>query len=162
MFGEGYYSFTFPELVGTIVTIVGIWLIVKQLREAKLASQMEGLLTLGEMDAGNGDSWNTALDLINRQDWIELEPQQAHDLFHETDAQAKALDKITIFFELISVLVRRKALDSKMAYDMYGNAVTRWWERMSKVIRHHRIYLNDKSYGRNWERLALEFEKVDG
>ena len=159
MFADGFLSIGLSEIVGWLVTLLGIWLVVRQLNEAKLASQMEGLLTLGEMDSGNGDSWNTALEVVNRQDWIGLEPQQAHKLFHETDAHAKALDRITIFFERMSVLVRRKALDSKMAYDMYGNAITRWWERMNKVVIHHRIELNDKSFGRNWEWLAHEFEK---
>lgn len=159
MIHVGSLLISLAEVLGLLVTIVGIWLVVMQLRETKLASQMEGLLTLGQMDSGNSTNWNRALELINGQDWKAMKASEAHELFHETDSISKAFDEITVFFELMSVLVRRKALDKRMAYDMYGNAVPRWWKRLEKVIEHHRVETNDDSIGKNWEWLADEFEK---
>ena len=43
MFNEGYLSISFEALLGLTVTIVSVWLVVKQLRKTNLASQMEGL-----------------------------------------------------------------------------------------------------------------------
>lgn len=48
MFSEEFGTITLADVLGLIVTIVGIWLVVRQLTESKLASQMEGMLTLGD------------------------------------------------------------------------------------------------------------------
>jgi hypothetical protein len=51
MFADGYFTLRFGEVLGLIVTIVSVYFVVKQLREAKLASQMEGMLGLSEIEA---------------------------------------------------------------------------------------------------------------
>ena len=46
MVSDGYFSISFEGILGFLVTLVSVGLIIKQLSEARLASQMEGYLTL--------------------------------------------------------------------------------------------------------------------
>ena len=48
MFAEDFIANHLFEILGLVVTISGIWLVVQQLRETKLATQMEGVLSLSD------------------------------------------------------------------------------------------------------------------
>jgi hypothetical protein len=49
MFADGYFFISFEAVMGFAITLVSVWFVVKQLNETRLASQMEGLLTLHAM-----------------------------------------------------------------------------------------------------------------
>ena len=42
MFADDFLTVSLAEVLRLVVTIVGIWIVVKQLNETRLASQMEG------------------------------------------------------------------------------------------------------------------------
>ena len=46
MFGEGYFSISFEILVVSAIALFSAWLVVRQLNETRLASQIEGIITL--------------------------------------------------------------------------------------------------------------------
>lgn len=161
MFGDGYFSFSFPEFVGTIVTIVGIWLIVKQLRETKLASQMEGLLELLDQWTASQDTRRPVLNLIDLEEWDRMNDKDAYARIYESGELLKGYTFIVNWYELTSVLVRNKALDKTIVFEYFGGYIVRRWNKFEKVVRHHRLLQNDFSIN-NWEWLAKEFEDYPG
>ena len=68
MFTDGYFSISFPEVLGLIVTVLGIWFVVQQLREAKLANQMEGLISLIEIEEESSQQTREIRDLVEQDD----------------------------------------------------------------------------------------------
>ena len=68
MFADGYFSLSFAEAVGFVVTIVSVYLIVRQLNETKLASQMEGIMQLGDRFTQILPYIQTLSDLTSSQD----------------------------------------------------------------------------------------------
>lgn len=161
MFADGYFSFSFPEIVGTIVTITGIWLVVKQLNETRLASQMEGMLALVAKLDDIAEQRDTLLDLGSLDEWISLSDEEAYAKVYAQESYRVAYVRTKIFYELLGVLVYKKTLDKGLAYEFFGNTVMLWWKRLSKVMRQQDVRQDTKEMGRNWERLAIEFEKMD-
>ena len=159
MFADGYFSISFPELVGTIVTIVGIWLVVKQLNETRLASQMEGMLALGERVVAIREHRNILFELVNLDEWNSLSAKEAHTRIYESKLHLDAYSSAMTLFELLGILVRRKALDKGLAYDFYGRVTFVWWNRLAKITQQRRIEENREEIGEHWEWLAKEFEK---
>ena len=68
MFTDGYFSLRFAEVIGFVITIAGIWLVVRQLNEARLASQMEGMLDLTDKGVASMDSRNILNEIWHRED----------------------------------------------------------------------------------------------
>lgn len=158
MFAEGYFSLSFAEVIGFVITIVSVWLVVRQLNETRLASQMEGLLALTEIDISGSSA---LLELINLDDWNSLSEKDAYTRVYESETFRDDWIKTLTFFELLGVLVRRKVLDKGLAYDQYGKLVFIWWERLEKVVRQRRIEDKWEELGEHWEWLAFKFEKLD-
>lgn len=154
MFTDGYFSFSFPELVGTLVTIVGIWLVVKQLREAKLASQMEGILALGDRFDGMVEHFNLLLELSQSERWKEADSATAYKILLESKENRDAFFKVASFYETLSVLVRRNVLDEELALDGWGDMVGKRWYWMEKAILAQRVSLENEEYWQHWEWLA--------
>lgn len=157
MFNEGYLAISFEALLGLIVTVVSVWLVVKQLRETKLASQMEGLLALADQLADVAELRETLVPAITSNDWDQLSDEEAHTRVYGSEAHKIAYKKTKNFYELIGVLVRRKALDRGLASDYFGNSIAIWWERLEKVTRQESKDLG-YNVGSHWEWVAREFE----
>jgi hypothetical protein len=160
MFADGFLSITLEGILGLLVTAVGIWLVVQQLREAKLASQMEGMLALvGKLD-DIAEQRDTLLNLGSLDEWLSLSDEEAYDKVHAKESYRVAYTRTKIFYELLGVLVYKKTLDKGLAVEFFGNTVTLWWKRLSKVMRQQDLKQNTQEMGRNWQRLALEIEKM--
>lgn len=159
MFNIGGFAISLAEALGLIVTIVGIWLVVRQLREAKLASQMGGMMDLRQMISDNTEFEQLLSDLIAQDDWQSLSDEEAHSRLFASDDLREAWNELTSFFELYSLLVRKKALDEGMAYAYNGKFISLWWTELEKIARHQRIELEWENLLENWEWLATKFEK---
>ena len=78
MIDIGGISFSMEGLLGLVVTAVGVWLVVRQLNDAKLASQMEGLLTLSQQYTDLAPDRAKLLALTSRSSWGKMSTQEAH------------------------------------------------------------------------------------
>lgn len=161
MFGDGYFSFSFPELVGTIVTIVGIWLVVRQLKEAKLASQMEGMISLAMMADDMRKYSLTHSDFTRLEEWEKLNDEEAYQLIRGNKEYQEAYFKQVAVYELVGGLVRAGSLNLKVADVTFGHRLPDTWKRYEKYTRQLRIELNSNDINENWEWLAKEFEKLN-
>lgn len=161
MFADGYFSFSFPELAGAIITIVGIWLVVRQLYEGKLASQMEGMMAISERFAENNRTNALLVKMVTTDDWDNPSSKEAHTRVFESDPTVTDWSNILLLYELVGVLARRKALDKHLAFDYFGYMITIWWKRLEKVNRQQAIELDVPKIGEHWEWLVGEFEKLD-
>jgi hypothetical protein len=159
MFNIAGFAISLAEVIGLIVTIVGIWLVVRQLREAKLDSQMGGMMDLRQMISDNTEFEQLLSELIAEDDWESLNAEEAHSHIFDSDEHTEAWNELTSFFELYSLLVRKKALDEGMAYAYNGKFVSLWWKRLEKIARQQRIELKWDDLLENWEWLAARFEK---
>ena len=82
MFNNDFLSISLVEIIGLLVTIIGIWLVVKQLNETRLASQMEGLLELTNLDLSNSDGLLALKELSSQEDWNTLSDEEAFARVH--------------------------------------------------------------------------------
>lgn len=158
MFADGFLANNIFEILGLIVTIGGIWLVVKQLNETRLATQMEGMLVLGEKFAASINDASILRELFELEEWKGLSDREAHNRVYDSKALANAYNKVLSLFELIGVLVRRKTLDRELAFDYYGSVASGWWNYLEKITRQRRIENNSESIGEHWEWLAKQFE----
>lgn len=158
MFAENFLSITVADVLGLLVTIIGIWLVVRQLTESKLASQMEGMLTLGDRFDHLLEHIILLFELSQSDRWKKADSDEAYKIIYETQENREAFFKMGSFYELLAVLVRRKVLDEKLAYDTYGELVAKRWRWVEKAVAAHRIAQGTEEYWEHWEWLALRFE----
>jgi hypothetical protein len=159
MFAEDFLSISLAELLGLLVTIGGVWFVVQQLREAKLASQMEGLMELIEQWTASAEMRKPLSDLSNSIEWNEMSDKEAYNRINESQRLKTGWDFMMNWYELIGVLVRKKALNREIVYELIGPFVAYRWKKYEKVIRHYGVE-RDWHPIHNWEWLAIEFEKM--
>ena len=162
MFSENFNSITLADVLGLLVTIVGIWLVVRQLTESKLASQMEGMLTLGDRFDGLLEHIILLFELSESDEWKAADSDKAYKMIYRTKKNREAFFKMGSFYELLAVLVRRKVLDEQLAYDTYGALVAKRWRWVEKAVGAHRDAQGTDEYWEHWEWLALRFENYAG
>jgi hypothetical protein len=158
MFGGEYFSFSFPELVGTVVTIVGIWLVVRQLKETRQASQMESFLLLNQAYSDVNKNAIALKDLVGSNPWKDLSDEKAFVAIKGKTITYEGYNDIFGFFDLMGMLVRRNVLDEGMARETWGKLVSIWWGRVERMVRYERVDRNWPELGQNWEWLADRFE----
>ena len=158
MFADGFVSFTIEGLLGLIVTIVGIWLVVKQLSESKLSSQMEGVLNLTDRFIDISDSLSLVDDLAGDKGWAQLSEEEAHSRFLSDTVLRAAVNKVGKFYELLSVLVQTGALDKELAFKLYGEFVHMRWKLIKAPMYGMRKQNAMETIAAEWEWLATEFE----
>jgi len=142
MFTDDFLSISLAEVLGLLVTLLGIWLVVRQLNEAKLASQMEGLLTLGNQFTELQEK-RTIMRNSERKDWNSLSPEEAYTRVWDDPELKSAYIEIGNHFDLVGTLVSANALSYDMAAKMYKSVVPPIYERLEKVIQVDRIKLDD-------------------
>ena len=124
MFAEDFLSNNLFEILSLVLTAAGIWFIVQQLREAKLASQMEGVLSLQDRFIDISDALSLVDDLAGDDGWAHLRGREAYSRYIADTALRAAVNKVAKFYELLSVLVQTGALDKALAYKLYGEFVS--------------------------------------
>ena len=118
MFPEGFFSIGFAELIGFAITSVSVWLIVRQLTDARLASQMEGMLALGDHDIELSLPRKLIESIITSDTWKGFDGKQAYEHIYGNENTLEAYYDVLSFFERLGILVRRKALDKGIAFDL--------------------------------------------
>jgi hypothetical protein len=159
MFADGY-AISFEAFVGFVITVLGLWFVVQQLREAKLASQMEGLLMISDRSTSFlTKQWPTLRKLVEKDDWAEISDEEAYSLVFDHKGRYEAFRTMGGINELLGTLVKRKALDKAIVHDYFGNASSVQWNYFENVIRHRRKMVGFEEVAVNWEWLAQQFEK---
>lgn len=151
--------FTSPaDLLGLLVTVVGIWFVVKQLNETRLASQMEGLLQLQMIYKEVYLDKNIMYEFMDKHKWSTLSDSEAYKLAAKTKSIDESWANILNFYDTLGLLVKSKALDYGIARDSYAGAVVKWWGFLGPVIEQDREDTGEIFLAENWEWLAKEFE----
>ena len=158
MFSDGYFSISFAELIGFAVTVIGLWYVVKQLRETRMATQIQSVLAITELRHASMQEVSKLNSLVLNPEWNQLSDEEAHAKIVDSELYYAAWLKAHTYFEMVGVLVKRKSLSKDLAYDLIGSGANFWWKRLGNVERQRRIVLNEPSIGENWEWLATEFE----
>jgi hypothetical protein len=159
MFADGFLSITLEGMLGLLVTAVGIWFVVQQLREAKLAAQMDGVLSLTDRFMDMTDDISLVDELALDKDWAQLSGRKAYSRYNSNKVLKSAIINLSKFYELVAVLVQSGALDISFAEKLYGELVARRWHLVRNVVYAIREEFANSFISSEWEWLALEFEK---
>ena len=158
MFADGFIAEHIFEILGLLVTVGGVWLVVKQLNETRLASQMEGILALGDRFDGIVEHNIILFELSQTTPWKEANNSKAHKIIFESKRNREAFFKVTSFYEALAVLVRRRVVDKQLAIDNWGDMVGKRWTWIEKAVLEHRRSLENEKFSQHWEWMAKEFE----
>ena len=160
MFGEGYFSISFEILVVSAIALFSAWLVVRQLNETRLASQMEGIITLS-LRWSEVESISGPLDkFIKTKKWQNMEPEEAVTYIQSKDDLWQLHNAIQGLFELLGGLMKSGALDENVAYEQFGFLVPASWNQLEKYSIGVRLRTGADSLSVNWEWLAKRFEKM--
>ena len=159
MFADDYFSFSFAEMVGTLVTIVGIWLVVSQLRQSRIAAQMEGILEISSWFNEIGPALDFVDDLGSSNKWNGLDGTQAYDFLTKSKSSRRLYREIVVFYESLATLVRSGILNRKLAYNNFGPMSIKRWKTLEKAIIINRKIVGEESLYKDWDWMAGDFEK---
>ena len=158
MFADGFIAEHIFEILGLLVTVGGVWLVVKQLNETRLASQMEGMLALTERNAALLDHIDIFSKFVNTDKWKKADGQAARKIIFDSKKNRNAFLELGSFYEIVGVLVGRKVLDENLAYDYFGDFLSTRWTLVEKAVKGQREQINNETYLNHWEWLAKKFE----
>ncbi len=156
---ENYFVISFGDLIGIIITILSVILILKQLNDSKLAAQMEGFLTVSGRFSDITPAIKFVDNLAHSEIWEGFGGSEAYLYLTENQEFSEFYYQIGNFYEIISALLRRGALDKQLALDTFGIFGAKRWKILSKAIVHHRIIVNEPEYYTQWEWLAKIYDK---
>ena len=151
------------EILGLLVTMAGIWFVVQQLRESKLASQMEGILMLQ-------DHWERIIEdrgllwemTIQNDDWDSLSAKKAYREVYKNKDVNDSFIRVANFFDTVGNLVISKSLDKELAYRQYCLVLSPLFDKFEKVILLDRKVQKNPRIFDNWEWMRREFKRMDG
>jgi hypothetical protein len=156
-----FLSFRLVEILGIFTTIIGIWLIIRQLTESRLASQMEGAISLVERSDRLEGEIKDLLHMSGSEEWDGLDGEEAFSLIRENPIFSSAYLKMASFYGLVGGLVRARALDLGIASEQFGYFLPKRWRRFEKYTNELRKNLDESQINEDWEWLAIEFEKME-
>ena len=160
MFADGL-TITFEGFLGLIVTVVGVWFVVQQLREAKLASQMESLLALSNQMTDLHAERIAIMEIANSKEWNEGGPDEVYAMVFDDKEIMDSYIKIGNLFDLIGTLVSSRALGMEMTNKLYGHLAPTMYRTLEKLINIDRHKENEPNIYDNWEWLTIELEKMN-
>ena len=161
MVEEQFLSFRMVEILGIFTTIVGIWLIIRQLTESRLASQMEGAISLADRSDRLEGEIKDLMHMASGEEWDGLDGEDVFSLIRENPKYGGAYLKMANLYGLVGGLVRARALDLHIADGGFGYFVPKRWRMFEKYRQELRRYLEEPDINENWEWLAIEFEKLE-
>ena len=134
----GYFTMSFEGLVGLVVTVISVALIVKQLQQAHLASQMDGFLELTARFTELAPAIEFVDELGRSADWATKTNSESYEFLTSNKERRQYYRKIAIFYEGMAALVRRGALDQTLAYNTFGAIGTQRFNTFRQAIEENR------------------------
>ena len=159
MIPENYFFLSFPDLLAIFVTIASVALIIRQLKEARLASQLEGFLELANQFSNIALPIEFVDSLSLSTEWQQLSGEEAYEFLIENEKNRVYFKKVGIFYEMTGALLKRGMLDYKIAMDTCGEIGASRWRTLEKAIYFHRKVQGEDSLYTQWEWLAENFSK---
>ena len=159
MFADGYFSLSFAEALGLSVTIVSVYFVIVQLRETRLASQMEGMISLANFEASKRMEAKALTNLITSEEWEKLTAEESFALIKENEGYWDGALNYSEAYELIGNLAKSGALDINIAYEQFGWSLPSAYRQLEKAIDETRKEFGPELQA-NWEWLTIEFEKM--
>ena len=157
MIADGFSSISLESLIGFIITLISVYLIVRQLQESRLASQMEGYLEIIGRVSEISESIDFIDDLGISKKWINFNADEAYDYLVKNKKIRDHYRKIGILYEGVSALLRRGILDEQLAFETFGAMSVKRFETLKKAIDAHRMSLGEPTLYENWEWMAKKF-----
>ena len=159
MFADGYIAEHMFEILGLLVTSLGIWFVVQQLRQAKISAQAETLMRLSEWEGELEDDRVFLTELAETEEWKNLSQAESYDFVMGNDKYSKPFVNISRVYEMVGVLVRTKALDESLAYEMFNYFLPLMWRNYEEFTLAYREAHNVQTVAEHWEWLTIEFER---
>ena len=122
------------QIAFLVVTLLGAILIVKQLREARLASQMEALMELDEKNKEVLEAFFVLSTFMEKETWSNLSTQEKAKRLEANEDTKRAWRTIASYCELIALSIPSKSLSSKLAYDFDGDLVVNAYRTLEPAI----------------------------
>lgn len=161
MFADGYFAVSFESIIGFVITVAGIWLVVKQLNETRLATQTEGLIGLIEIEEGMISKIEALEVYLETKEWKNISDKDAYKAIFENKKYLEGYVKMGRLYELIGVLVKNNALDIHIVEGQFGRVIPSHFRLLEKYIRERRLVIDNMRLAENWEWLAIEIERLD-
>ena len=156
---ENYFSLSFSELIGFFVTIISVALIIKQLNDSRLATQMSGYLTLSDQFNNIVPAIEFIDSLNNSEEWNALDGPDAYKYLMENETYKVAYKSVAAFYEILASLLYRGALDKKLAWNTFGFIGTKRWFTIKKAVVVHRKAMGVEELYDQWEWMAENLSK---
>jgi hypothetical protein len=161
MFASEIWFSSPADLLGLIVTAVGIWLVVKQLNETRLASQMEGILVLVNMAHKANSKSRPLVTLLRSEEWDAFTGEEAHAYMVENDELMEMVQSVSNVYESVGNLVKANALDIKIAYEEFSVDIPSTYRTFEKLIVFARMDAGAPEIADGFEWIANKFEKMN-
>jgi hypothetical protein len=157
---DSYFSISFADLIGFIITIFSVVLIIRQLKEARLATQLAGFLALSDQFGDIAIAIEFVDSLCLSQKWNDLDGTEAYNYLTENDKNRGLYKQVGAFYEVLAALIRRGALDKTLAIDTFGNLAGKRFNTLQKAIIIHRELLGEKTLYDQWEWMSIEINSI--
>jgi hypothetical protein len=148
------------QIAFLVVTGLGAILIVKQLREARLASQMAALMELNQQHEQVTEAIFLIRKVIQPEIWISLTEEERVARLNADESLNVAWRKIANFYDMLGLLVRSKSFDKQVAFKFYGFFTVSWFQGLEPAINELRERAAFPTFFEHFEWLAIEFEKM--
>jgi hypothetical protein len=158
MLDENFFVLTFSEILSMIVTIASVGLIVKQLNESRLASQMEGFLELGAQFGEIAPAIEFIDALTLSSEWNSMSAEESYRHIFDNEVNRNFFKKVGVFYEILGALLQRGVLDNKLAMDTFGAIGSNRWQTVKKVAKIQRSLMKEQSLYEHWEWFAKKFD----
>ena len=158
MFAEDFFSMSLEGLIGFLITLISVYLIVRQLQESRLASQMEGYLEIIGRVSDISESIDFIDDLGISKQWEEFKAVEAFEYLVKNEKYRNHYRKLGVLYEGVAALLHRGILDERLAFETFGAMSVKRYQTLKKAIEAHRASLDEPTLYENWEWMAKEFE----
>jgi len=153
-FSDSFFVLSFSDLIGFLVTIISVILIIKQLADSRLATQMEGFLTISDRFA----EITQAIDFVDKlslsKEWEDFNGEEAYQHLIENKDRKENFMQVGAFYEVVSALLHRRALDRALAANTFGHFGAIRWLTLEKAIVYQRDLFGEKALYDQWEWMA--------
>lgn len=154
MLAESYFYLSFSEITGILIAVISVALVVKQLNDTRLATQMAGFLSMSDQFSNIVPAIEFIDSLSSSEEWKSLDGPAAFQ-YLIGDTQRRAYYKsVAAFYETMAALLRRGSLDKKLVVDTYGDLVVKRWLIVQKAAFEHRVAMGVNSLYEQWEWMA--------
>lgn len=157
---SGYFSISFPDLIGFLITIISVFLTIKQLNDSRLAVQVESFLTISDRYSKVTQAIKFIDGLALSDEWNLLDGKGAYEYLIENTTYYDHYMQVGGFYEVLSALLRRGALDNDLSVNTFGGFGENRWCTLEKAIVYHRKIIGEDALYDQWEWLAMNINTL--